>query len=165
MKPGNRLKPVKDFRFYKRNLPHYEHPGSVYFITFRTAQGVTLSDKAKDIAFSSLKFLADKKYRLHSCVVMETHVHCIVQPLAESEGAFYSMAQIIHSVKSYSANRIQKLLNRKGNVWLDENYDRIIRDDEEYLEKMSYVMHNPVKARLVEKPEDYRWLFVAGSPH
>ena len=157
------LTPVKDFRVYRRNLPHWEDPGSVYFITFRTASEFTLSDAAKDITLSSIKFHADKKYKLHSCVVMETHVHSILQPLEESEGAFYSIAQIMHSIKSYSANRIQRMLNKKGSVWLDENYDRIVRDDDDYIEKMNYIIYNPVKAGLAEKPEDYKWLFFEGA--
>ena len=94
---------------------------------------------------------------------MEIHVHSILQPLEESGGTFYSLPQIMHSIKSYSANRIQRLLNRKGKVWQDENYDRIIRDDEEYLGKMNYIVNNPLKAGFVEKPEDYRWLFFEGS--
>lgn len=160
MESGARLEPVKEFRVYKRNLPHWEYLGSVYFITFRTATGFTLSGPAKDIVFSACKYHADKKYRLCACVIMDTHVHCILQPLEESEGSFYSLAQIMHSIKSYSANRIQRLVGRKGNVWQDENYDRIIRDEEEYLEKMNYVANNPLKAGLVDKPEDYRWLFL-----
>ena len=155
----NRLTPVKDFRVYRRNLPHWEHPGSVYFITFRTAKGLTLSNEAKDIAFAGIIFHADKKYKLHSCVVMDTHVHCILQPVEESEGVFYSIAQIMHSIKSYSANMIQRVLNKRGKIWQDESYDRIVRDDEEYLDKMDYVIYNSLKAGLVEKPEDYKRLF------
>ena len=77
-------------------------------------------------------------------------------------GVFFSLAQIMHSIKSYSANRIQRLLNRKGSIWQDENYDRIIRDEGEYLEKLNYIVNNPLKAGLVEKPEDYRWLYIVG---
>lgn len=162
MEPGTRLKPVKEFRVYRRNLPHWEQPGSIYFITFKTAEGFTLSDAAKNITFDSIKFHADKKYRLRACVVMETHVHIILQPLEENMGAFHSIAQIMHSIKSYSANRIQRLLNKKGNVWLDESYDRIIRDEGEYLEKLNYIVNNPVKAGIVDTPENYRWLFIEG---
>ncbi len=169
MEPKARLKPVKEFRIYKRNLPHWELPGSVYFITFRTITGLNLSDSAKDIALSSFNFHAGKKYKLHACVIMDTHVHCILQPLEELQagtsvqpGTFYSLAQIMHSSKSYSANRIQRLLNIQGSVWQDENYDRIIRDEEEYLEKMNYIVNNPLKAMIVENPEDYRWLFFEG---
>jgi len=183
MEQETRLKPVREFRAYRRNLPHIELASSVYFITFRTTEGFTLSEEAKDITFESIKFHSGKKYELYACVVMETHVHIILRPLSAqarrpvpplgrpvppankansklvgADSAFYSLAQITHSIKSYSANRIQKLLHRNGSAWLDESYDRIVRDDEEYLEKMNYVINNPVKADLVEKPEDYKWL-------
>ncbi|MBI2850011.1 MAG: hypothetical protein HYX80_03095 [Chloroflexi bacterium] len=50
----------------------------------------------------------------------------------------------MHSIKSYSANRIQKVLHHKeGSVWLDESYDRVVRDDKEYVEKMNYIINNP----------------------
>ena len=176
-----RLKPTTEFRVYRRNLPHVELTGSVYFITFRTTDGFTLSESAKDITFNSIKFHAGKKYELYACVVMETHVHVVLQPLqaqAETpvppnnkshselftnEVAFYSIGQIMHSIKSYSANRIQRVLHKKGAVWLDENYDRIIRDEKECLEKLNYIANNPVKAGLVEKPEDYQWLYFGGK--
>jgi REP element-mobilizing transposase RayT len=159
MDPDSILNPIEKFRFYRRNLPHFEQPGSVYFITFKTANGFVLLDEAKEIVFASVKFHADKKYRLYAYVVMETHVHLILQPLEESASAFYSIAQIMHSIKSYSAHRIKKILNGVDNVWLDENYDRIIRDDKEYLGKLNYIRNNPVEAGITQKPEDYRWLF------
>lgn len=163
MELGTRLTTLKGLRVYKRNLLHWEQPGSVYFITFKTTEKLTLSDTAKNITFASIRFHANKKYRLYACVVMETHVHSIIQPLEESKGAFYSIAQIMHSIKSYSANRIQRLLNIKGTVWQDENYDRIVRDDKDYLEKLNYIVNNPLKAGLVDKPENYKWLFFEGS--
>jgi REP element-mobilizing transposase RayT len=162
MKPKERLKPVKEFRVYRRNLPHLELPGSVYFITFNIAKGFTLSDSAKDIVLSTFRFHDGKKYVLRAYVIMDTHVHCILQPMEESPGVFNSLAQIMHSIKSYSANRIQRVLNVNGKIWQDENYDRIIRDEEEYLEKMNYIANNPLKAMIVEKPEEYKWLFVEG---
>jgi len=170
VEPSERLNSVKEFRAYKRNLPHFEHPGSIYFITFRTVSGFTLPDSAKDIVFSSLKFHAEKKHRLHACVIMNDHVHCILHPMEKltidaqakmpvSPVAYFSLAHIMHGIKSYSVNQINGLLQRKSNVWLDENYERIIRDEKEYREKLQYILNNPVKTGLVEKHEDYRWLF------
>ena len=163
MEPGSKLKPTKEFRVYRRNLPHWEHPGNAYFITFRTAAGYDLTQAAKDITLAAIKFHADKKYKLYACVVMKTHVHIILLPLEESKDSYFSLAQIMHSIKSYSANKIQKTLNKKGSVWLNENYDRIVRDEDDYLEKMNYVIYNPVKAGLVEEPKDYKWLFYEGD--
>jgi hypothetical protein len=52
------------------------------------------------------------------------------------------------------------MLNHKKRIWQDENFDRIIRDSEEYAQKMNYIIYNPVKAGFVAKPEDYKWLFL-----
>ncbi len=175
------LKPIKETRTYRRNLPHIEIPGSVYFVTFRTQKQVILSDAAKDVVFESLMFHDGEKYKLYACVVMETHAHVIFQPLvAQPNGtgvppvngstgilpvntpvvAFYTLSQIMHSIKSYSAKIIKEINGGEGNIWLDENYDRIVRDEAELVEKLSYICNNPVKAGLVERPEDYKWLYL-----
>jgi len=65
----------------------------------------------------------------------------------------------MHSIKSYSANRIQRTSDKIGNIWLEEKYDRIIRNDDEMFEEISYIINNPVKAGLTEKPESYKWLY------
>lgn len=135
----------------------------MYFVTFKSAEGFNLPEEARNIAFDSIKFHMGKKYKLYACVVMGSHVHLILRPLEKARGAFYSLAEIMHSIKSYSANRIQKYLHKKGNIWLDENYDRVIRDEKEYVEKVNYILNNPIKAGLVENPEDYKWLFFEGG--
>jgi pyocin large subunit-like protein len=66
----------------------------------------------------------------------------------------------MHSIKSFTANQIRKLYGNSGHVWLDESYDRAIRHEDEYLEKSNYLINNPLKAGIVDKPEDYRWLYV-----
>ena len=131
MKDGNifvglnsRLKPAVEFRTYRRNLPHLELPGSVYSLSFRTADRLTLSDSAKDIFLSTFHFHDKKKYHLHACVIMNDHAHCILQSIEINNNSqarrpappslpvrpyeYYSLAQITHSIKSYSANRIQR---------------------------------------------------------
>jgi putative transposase len=155
----NSCDPSQELKVYKRYLPHWEIPGSVYFVTFKTIEGYKLSDLAKDITFNSIKFHDGKKYKLFTCVIMETHAHVILQPLKESEDNYFSLAQIMHSIKSYSSHKINRKMNLKGNIWLDENYDRIIRDDNDIFEKRQYIINNPQKAGLVENPEEYRWFF------
>ena len=156
---GTGFQPVNVFKIYKRNLPHWEQPGSVYFITFRTAKGISLPDTAKDIVFDTIMFLNNKKYNLYTCVVMADHNHLILQPLEKTKDAFYSIAEIMHSIKSYSANKINSLLKRTGSVWLDENFDRIVRNEKELQEKMNYVVNNPIKSQIVDEYKDCKWLY------
>jgi REP element-mobilizing transposase RayT len=146
MESKDRLKPVTDFHKSRRNLPHFELPDSIYFITFSTVNRIALSNSAKDIVLLSLRFHDDRKYALLCCVIMNDHVHCILQPMRIIDSAqarrpvqlnkpsqlniqeqppisqtleYFSLAQIVHSIKSYSANRLQRLLNMKGSIWQD----------------------------------------------
>jgi putative transposase len=159
---NSNLGPTVSVKVSRRNLPHWEFPGSAYFVTFDTSPGCSLSDEEKDITFSAIKFHQDKKYILYACVVMDTHVHLIIFPLETTVKQYCSLGQIMHSIKSFSANRIHSTTGRRGRVWLDEHYDRVIRDDNEFFEKMNYIMNNPVKAGLVKDPESYKWLYYHG---
>jgi putative transposase len=152
-------KSTREFTYRLRNLPHFELAGSAYFLTFITVKQLALPNAAKNIVLSSIKFHADKKYRLFACVVMDDHVHMILLPLEKANGEYYSISEIMHSIKSYSANRIQRLSGVIGSVWMDENYDRVVRDEEDLKEKLNYILNNPLKSGLADSPENYRWLF------
>ncbi len=59
---GTGFQPVKELSIYRRNLPHWERPESVYFITFRTFKQVILTEDSRDIIFISILFHHNKKY-------------------------------------------------------------------------------------------------------
>ena len=44
----------------------------------------------------------------------------------------------------------------------DENFDRAIRNENEFLDKLNYIANNPIKAKLAEGYEDYKWLYIKG---
>ena len=90
---------------------------------------------------------------------MPDHVHVLAQPLPRPGGGVFNLAEILHSVKRHSARRINQLRGTQGPLWQDERYDRIIRDEAEFLEKWNYIRNNPVKAELASSPEDYPWLY------
>ncbi|MGA8572870.1 MAG: hypothetical protein ACLP7A_02830 [Desulfobaccales bacterium] len=47
----------------------------------------------------------------------------------------------------------------QGALWQDERFDRIVRDEGEFLEKWKHIRHNPMKSGLAIIPEEYPWLF------
>ena len=77
------------------------------------------------------------KYELFDYIIMPNHVHLLLIP-----SHLYSSGQILHSIKSYSSLRINKILNRKGKLWRKESFDRIIRSMSDYEDKRNYIMHN-----------------------
>ncbi len=77
------------------------------------------------------------------------------------QGVPISLAEIMHTIKSVSAHRINKLLGRRGAFWQEESFDHAIRSDESLNAKMAYVLANPVRRGLVKRPREYRWLWTA----
>lgn len=140
---------------WRRHLPHFQLSAGYYFITFTTYNRQSLLSLQKDRVFDAIRFLDNKKYELLAVVVLNDHVHIVVNPID-------TLPKIMHSIKSFSAHQINKISNRKGKVWQDENYDRVIRNEGEFLEKINYIANNPIKANLVTKYEDYKWLYIKG---
>ncbi len=89
----------------------------------------------------------DHGHRLLAWCVMPNHVHFVSRLLPG-----VTLARVMHSLKSFTAKRINKALNRSGRVWQREYYDRLIRDSDELHRAVAYVANNPRKAGLAEWP-------------
>jgi REP element-mobilizing transposase RayT len=100
----------------------------------------------------SLIFYHEKKYLLTAWVIMPNHIHFLCAPLENVE-----IREIAHSIKSFTAHRANKILNRKGQFWQHEPFDRYIRSPKHFANVIEYIENNPVKAGLCEKPEDWRF--------
>ena len=148
-------------RYSKRNLPHYERPHGIYHATFTTRDKRVLSPAARDITLNALLHFDRVRYDLFAAVVMPDHVHVLFQPWIKSTNAdqthvFWSLTELLHSVKSFTANEINKAEGKTGEaVWEKESYDRLMRGDEDVEEKFHYICRNPESEGL----QDYQWLW------
>jgi adenine-specific DNA methylase len=146
-----------DLSIQKQNLPHLQVPQATYFVTFRCGRGLELPDDARDIALAAITHWDGDRIALDAAVVMPDHVHAIFRI---TDGS--SLGDILHSIKSFSAKRINKRLGRQGPLWLDENFDHIIRHEAEWEEKREYIRQNSVTKGLATRPEEYKWLHWPG---
>jgi len=138
-----------DFKFTRRRLPHIQITGSVYFITFRKEKGV-LSKRVRRIVLSHIKAGDPEFYNLWAVTVMPDHVHVILKP---QEGI--TLSRVMKGIKGASARKINKAFGTVGSIWRDESFDRVIRTEEDLLEKMNYMYMNPVKRGLIGDPEEW----------
>ena len=112
---GTGVSPVQSFKITRRTLPHWQEPGRVYFITWRCKKGEVLSPEERAITLESLHYWDDRKWPLYAAVIMPDHVHALVQPLPlPQSGGVYDLAEIIHSVKSFSVHQINLQRGRHG---------------------------------------------------
>jgi putative transposase len=123
------------------------------------------------------------KYELLAYCVMPNHVHVLLQPF-QNESSDPLEAQtarlpalkpsediisderpestsplfaIMHSLKSYTANKVNEVLGRTGALWQHESYDHWVRDLGELERIVNYIKANPVRAGLCEKPSDWTY--------
>lgn len=145
--------------FYRRNLPHIEKFYAVYFVTFRTRNDLFLPPAARTIALNHCLFENSRKIDLHAAVIMPNHVHLLFTALESERGEPFSLAEIMKGIKGVSARKINQLLARRGSLWQDESFDRIMRADE-FEFKRNYIIGNPIDAGLCNRAEEYRWLWL-----
>lgn len=105
-----------------------------------------------EIVQNTLMFFDDQRYTIHAWVIMPNHVHALLTP---AEG--WTLAKILHSWKSFSARKANKVLDRTGEFWQPEYFDRAIRDEKGFIAAVQYIEHNPVKAGLCQSPHDWRF--------
>ena len=109
-------------------------------------------DNVAQIVKDNLMFHNGKKYNLLEWCIMPNHVHTLIEVFRG-----ISLSEILHCWRSYTSHQINKLLNRTGQVWMMEYFDRYIRDYEHFDKVVDYIHNNPVKAGLVNNPFEYRW--------
>lgn len=153
---------ITEFTVRQGDLPHWQFPGAHYFITFSTHNRRVLSEPARQIVLDALRFWDGQRLDLISAVVMPDHVHAVIAPREKSPGVYWDLSELMHSIKSFSANKINEVENRRGEtVWLSETYDHIIRNADAYQRILSYIAYNPMKRGLVSEVGEYRWYYLA----
>ena len=63
----------------------------------------------------------------------------------------------MHRLHGSFARAFNKFRNSNGQVFKHRYYDIAIRDQRAYQNITEYIYNNPMKASLVDKPEDYPW--------
>ena len=152
----------------RRRLPHFEKPWAIYALTFTTREHRVLSPAARTAVLDALKHFHGSRYEVFAAVVMPDHIHLLWQPWvkeqnAEGESVFWSLGELMHSIKSFTARKINELEGTKGEVWEQERFDRYARGDRDLEEKFRYIVGNPERAKMVDAEGDYEWVWTPGE--
>ena len=155
--------PLERMYDYRRMLPHYQKAGRALFVTFCKLIPTPFRSDARDAILHHCLHDNGMRYRLHAAVIMPAHVHLLLTPLQDGKGWPYGLPAILKLIKGASARSVNNLVGSGGPVWQEESFDHVLRSQESREEKLEYIRQNPVRRGLVEKPEDYRWLWVEQS--
>ncbi len=111
-----------------------------------------------EVLSEALHYRDTKYYQLHAFCIMPNHVHVLLTTTIHQEGFF----RVLQSLKRHTARKSNELLDLTGNAfWGEESYDHVVRDDEEFVRIIDYIVQNPVKAGLTGKWEDWKYTYVS----
>lgn len=99
-------------------------------------------------------------FDLHTFCIMSNHVHVVFEiSKSDWQSDLLPLHKIMQSLKRHTARQANLILGREGAFWQDESYDHVIRDNEEYIRIVNYVLENPVKAGLASQWEQWQWTY------
>lgn len=86
---------------------------------------------------NTLLHFDQQRYELYEWKIMPNHVHllCKIYPA-------WNLENILHSWKSYTSHQANKILNRTGQFWMEDYYDRYIRDKTHFINTVKYIQNN-----------------------
>lgn len=93
------------------------------------------------------------KFKLYHYVLMRNHIHLVLET-TERGG---SLAEIMKGINLAYAQYYKGKYKHIGHFWQDRYKSIIISKDDYLLACGSYVELNPVRAKIVEDPKDYKW--------
>lgn len=118
----------------------------------------------REILEKQLHRFDNELYTLICYCVMSNHVHILIDTsiqLSEISDDYqivmnYKQLDVImKNIKGPSAWYANKYLNKHGQFWERESFDIYIRNEKMLNNVITYILENPVKAKLVEKWDDY----------
>ena len=134
-------------------LPQWRSANAVYFVTWCLQdRNHKLSPAERTLIANAIKHFRDQRYRLAIFIVMDDHVHLVIQTMPG-----FDLSDILHSWKSYTSSEINKLRGVKGQLWQKDSYTEILRNWEAIRTRMEYVYQNPFRRWGIE-PHTYQWL-------
>lgn len=136
-------------------LPRLNIPGVPQHVVQRgnNRQACFFADKGYQFYLECLQTAAQRYgCAVHAYVLMTNHVHLLVTPQAVA-----GISRLLQSVGRRYVRYVNQVYRRSGTLW-EGRYKASLIDSEQYLLSCyRYIELNPIRARMVEAPDDYHW--------
>lgn len=131
-----------------------EYPGAFYHVTARGNERKDIfADDRDQERFLFYVNAAFERYkaRIHAYCLMSNHYHLLI------ETPVGNLAQTMRHINGLYTTYFNVKRNRNGHLF-QGRYKAILVEKDEYAGELSRYIHlNPVRAKIVERPEDYEW--------
>jgi len=137
-----------------------EYDGAVYHVTTRgNARKRIYKDEADRLQFLDILAEANRKYNwfCHAYCLMDNHYHLVIET---PDGNLSKGMRQLNGVYTQSLNRRH---NRVGHIFQGRYKAILVERESHLLEVCRYVVLNPVRAKAVEEPGNWKWSSYNGT--
>ncbi len=158
-----------------KTVKHYNAKGQLRELTFSCYKMPPLlsRDRACEWLANSIRYACyERDIGVGAFVFMPNHVHMLVVPRREK----YNISAFLKCVKMPTAKKAKEWLVKNDPEWLEKltcvysngmkifrfwqpgsGYDRNVENRETLAEMVDYIHNNPVRKKLVETPQQWKW--------
>ena len=150
----------------------------LHFVTLQVVEWVDIFTRQtyRDIIIENLGYCQiNKGLEIYAWVIMSNHIHLLVKSEKEElsnilrDFKSYTSKKILEEIDTCNESRKEWMLkifrdaafkhkrNSEYQFWTHENHAEYIFSNKFIEQKLDYIHDNPVKAGIVEKPEEYRY--------
>ncbi len=134
--------------------PRIWYEGASYHITCRgNHQNDIFNDRSDYKVYLRIleKVKGELDFNLCAYCLMTNHVHLLIQTKESS------ISDIMKKINMLYVNYYNRKYNKVGRLFQGRYGAKLIGDHAYLLELSRYIHLNPVRANIVEKPEEYEW--------
>ena len=135
--------------------PRIYYQNAVYHVTIRgnNKQAVLRNEEDKNDFLKSLRKYRERfKFKLFGFVIMDNHVHLVIQ----TNGSI-NISRVMQAITLSYSQKFRHKYNYVGYVWQGRFRSNVIESESYILECLNYIHHNPLRAKMVEEIGDYIW--------
>lgn len=99
-------------------------------------------------------YVAAQKFQVHDFVVMPDHVHLVLTVHRDE-----TIERAMQFIKGGFSYRLKKEFGYSGEVWQRGFSEVRVEDEQSFLRHREYIAETPVKAGLVDSPEEFPYCF------
>ena len=95
------------------------------------------------------KYKARFDFKLYAWCLMFNHVHLLIDSV--------QLSKVMHGISLSYAQYFQYKYKNVGHFWQNRYKSYVVQKDRHLIDCITYIEYNPVRAKTVSRPEDYRW--------
>jgi putative transposase len=142
---------------YTPYCPTFSYVGryryALTFVTFDRIRAFCATPDVNLVVAQVLRAAAEQQFEVVVYCAMPDHLHLVVEGLTETS----DLKRFVKLAKQYSGFYFARA-NGRAKLWQHGLNDHIVRNDVDFLDRVRYVVNNPVVAGLVSRPQDYPFL-------